>query len=85
MRYTYKCPTCGNECEVYESMIEHGKVAHICHECGDLLETVVTGGSGFQLKGVSWAGDGYCNHGHACDKKDGGGPVGNGIISKEPK
>jgi predicted nucleic acid-binding Zn ribbon protein len=67
--YKYKCKN-NHECDIEERITEHGKIAHICVECGELLETVITGGAGIFFEGVGWEKDGYANHGHACDKDD---------------
>ena len=83
MIYQFQCPACGFGADVEETMAEHGKVAHICGKCGELLRPVITGGSGSWMTGPCTAKDGYTSHGCACDKKDGGGPRGNGVVTKE--
>jgi predicted nucleic acid-binding Zn ribbon protein len=83
MKYDFQCPACGFGCEVEETMAEHGKVAHICGECGELMGSIITGGSGFKLEGPGWAKDGYKSHGIIQEQKRGGGPTGNGIVTKE--
>jgi hypothetical protein len=65
MIYKYRCPNqeCKLELEIEEKMSEHGKICHICIECGSILEPVVTGGNGFHLQGQCWAKHGYKSHG----------------------
>jgi hypothetical protein len=69
MVYEFKC-RCGAKLDIDEKMSEHGKVAHICGECGELMESVISGGGGFHLSGPGWAKDGYKSHGIIQDKKD---------------
>ena len=56
--YAYECQECGNEFEKFQSMTANA--LRKCPECGKLqLRRLVSGGSGFQLKGAGWHADGY--------------------------
>ncbi len=47
--YEYKCENCGQVFEVRHSMNENPRVD--CPQCGDTAKKMITGGSGFFLKG----------------------------------
>jgi len=49
--YDYKCEGCGHVFEVRHSMNETPRVD--CPQCGDGAKKMITGGSGFFLKGSS--------------------------------
>lgn len=60
MKYDYKCnsESCGVIFEVNHSMSFDGDV--VCPACEKLThEKVITGGTGFLLKGTGWASDLY--------------------------
>lgn len=56
MIYEYKCPKCG-VIEINHSMKE---TKEVCPICGQKIERIITGGTGFVLKGGGWYKDGYC-------------------------
>ena len=63
MTYDYRCPKCKLEVEIEESITQHGHVAHICSECGELLESIIKGPRTVVLQGPGWYKDGYKSHG----------------------
>jgi predicted nucleic acid-binding Zn ribbon protein len=56
--YTYKCPECQSEHDSEHSMLTM-LLDEPCEECGAMAQLVITGGSGFVLRGRGWASDGY--------------------------
>ncbi len=49
--YEYKCEHCGHSFEIRRSMNDEHKVD--CPQCGTQARKIITGGSGFILKGSS--------------------------------
>jgi putative FmdB family regulatory protein len=64
--YEYKCKQCGNIFEVYHSMNEDPWV--LCPECKSRARRIITGGSGFIMKGTK-SDSTNDNHGTKCGKE----------------
>lgn len=47
--YEYQCQHCGHQMEAFQSMGDLPLIK--CAECGGKLQRMITGGSGFLLKG----------------------------------
>jgi len=54
--YEYQCQTCGEKQEHFFSMKEVDKKKVKCSKCKKKMERLITGGSGFILKGTGWPG-----------------------------
>lgn len=54
MIYDYICPKCEHEQEVIHGMNEQPEV--LCELCNEKMVKIITGGSGFILKGSGWFG-----------------------------
>ncbi len=72
--YTYRCKSCGKEFEKVQRITDD--LIKKCPFCGkEGLEIVITGGSGFMLRGSDWN-YGYkkkynetcCSRGESCDQ-----------------
>ena len=57
MIYEYECPFCAVQQEIEHGMTKTPKV--ICKSCGAKCKKIISGGSGFILKGGGWGADGY--------------------------
>lgn len=67
--YTYKCPVHGEfdvEQKITDTKLERctrlvglGPGIRGVRHCGEALERLISGGTGFHLKGSGWAKDGY--------------------------
>lgn len=59
MTYDYFCKNCQNEFEIEQS-IKDDPLTH-CPSCNEdnCLKRLITGGSGFVLRGGGWAADNY--------------------------
>ncbi len=55
--YEYRCPTCDLLYEFEHRMVE--KPIYSCTSCNVALERLISGGTGFVLKGAGWFRDGY--------------------------
>ena len=56
--YEYKCLCCDNEFEIQQSIKDEAKTE--CPKCRvTCANRLVSGGSGFSLKGGGWAADNY--------------------------
>jgi putative FmdB family regulatory protein len=76
MTYEYACEACGYEWEAEQSISE--KPLKKCVKCGkSKAKRLVSGGTGFLLKGGGWYADGYGSKGGSSSKSssdgDGGG------------
>lgn len=60
MTYDLRCPKCLHEwtVDMPMSMCDKGETP-TCPKCDTTSEVVISGGSGFSLKGDAWARDGY--------------------------
>lgn len=70
MVYEYSCNTCKTRVEVQKSM-KDSHTEEICVVCKNAMTMVVTGGTGFILKGTGWARDGYHSDHVTFKHKDG--------------
>ena len=48
--YEYKCPNCGHDFELFQSM-KDSDLDFFCPECDCICEKIISGGTGFILKG----------------------------------
>jgi putative FmdB family regulatory protein len=61
--YTYKCKECNHQFDIRQKISED-KLTD-CPECKKVaLEKIITGGTGFQLKGSGWFGKGGSKGGY---------------------
>lgn len=69
--YEYQCQNCGNHVEAFQSMGDAPLLK--CPDCGGKLQRMISGGSGFLLKGSGFHQNDYkkhdscCSHGESCD------------------
>ncbi len=69
--YEYQCQQCGQHVEAFQSMGDAPLIK--CPECGGKLQRMITGGSGFVLKGSGFYQNDYkkqdtcCSRGESCD------------------
>ena len=58
MTYEYQCTECGHAWEQSQKISEPPEKK--CPACGkEAAKRLISGGTGFQLKGGGWAADGY--------------------------
>lgn len=57
--YDYECMECKHKVEISLGIHELDEVKIQCPICGNFCRRLITGGSGFLLKGEGWASDGY--------------------------
>jgi putative FmdB family regulatory protein len=58
MTYEYECKDCGHKWEAEQKITE--RPLRRCPKCGyPAAKRLVSGGTGFSLKGSGWAKDGY--------------------------
>jgi putative FmdB family regulatory protein len=50
--YEYQCDTCEHKFEIFQHM--NDKPIKICPKCGKKVHRLITGGTGFILKGTGW-------------------------------
>ena len=61
MTYTYGCEKCG-DVETDQRMTDDALTK--CPQCGGDVSRLITGGTGFVLKGGGWFSDSYANAGN---------------------
>lgn len=59
MYFDYECPDCKEVKEVQHGMSENPDI--ICPKCQKKMTKVITGGTGFSLKGQGWYSTGQAN------------------------
>jgi len=59
MTYDYECPDCGHIQEEVHSADEMPNIK--CERCRVVMQRVITGGTGFSLKGSDWCSTGVAN------------------------
>jgi putative FmdB family regulatory protein len=69
LTYAYECDECG-EFE-WEQSIRDPKLK-TCPDCGAPVERLISGGSGFIMKGGSSSFDSHCNQRSTCNKAGSG-------------
>ena len=71
--YEYRCQECGHDVEAFQNMGDAPLTE--CPQCGGNLQRLITGGSGFVLKGSGFYQNDYkkslsnwdCSRGESCD------------------
>lgn len=58
MTYEYICKNCSHTWEVEQKITD--QAINICPKCNQLTaKRLISGGTGFELKGPGWSSDGY--------------------------
>lgn len=57
--YDFQCTNCNDTYEETIPISELDKVTVFCPKCKTACKRIISGGSGFLLKGDGWASDGY--------------------------